>query len=87
MKAGATASAGSVADSYDTAMAGALNTSSKAQLTERQGPWRDTDQVGRSIAQWAGWYNTKRLHSAPGYLPPEEFGTQHYRYQAATNTA
>ncbi|MFD7319465.1 IS3 family transposase [Streptomyces sp. NPDC059883] len=87
IEAGATASVGSVADSYDNAMAEALNGSFKAELIEHQGPWRDADQVERAVVQWVGWYNTERLHSALDYLPPEEFETQHYRSQAATNTA
>lgn len=87
IEAGATASVGSVADSYDNAMAEALNGSSKAELIEHQGPWRDADQVERSVVQWVGWYNTERLHSALDYLPPEEFEIRHYRSQAAMNAA
>ncbi|WP_329171308.1 integrase core domain-containing protein [Streptomyces sp. NBC_01477] len=87
LEAGATASVGSVADSYDNAMAEALNGSFKAELIEYQGPWRDADQVERAVVQWITWYNTERLHSALDYLPPEEFETRHYRSQAATNAA
>lgn len=87
VEAGATASVGSVADSYDNAMAEALNGSFKAELIEHQGPWRDADQVERAVVQWVGWYNTERLHSALDYLPPEEFEARHYRSQAAPNAA
>ncbi|WP_261994442.1 integrase core domain-containing protein [Streptomyces sp. ME109] len=87
MEADATASVRSVADSYDDAMAEALNGSFKAELVEHQGPWRDADQVERAVVRWVGWYNSERPHSALGYLPPEEFGTQHYRSQAALKAA
>ncbi|MFD7383077.1 integrase core domain-containing protein [Streptomyces anulatus] len=79
LETGATTSVGSVADSYDNAMAEALNGSSKADLIEHQGPWRDAEQVELAVVQWVGWYNTQRLHSALDYLPPEEFEAQRYR--------
>ncbi|WP_432190082.1 hypothetical protein [Streptomyces sp. Tue6028] len=49
---GASASVGSVADSYDNAMAEALNGTFKAELIEMQGPWKDVDQVERAIFRW-----------------------------------
>jgi transposase InsO family protein len=70
---GASASVGSVADSYDNAMAEALNGTFKAELIEHQGPWRDFDEVERAVFQWVAWYNSERLHSALGYLPPDEY--------------
>ena len=70
---GASASVGSVADSYDNAMAEALNGTFKAELIEMQGPWRDVDQVERAIFQWVAWYNEERLHSALDYVPPAEY--------------
>ncbi|MDX3262918.1 integrase core domain-containing protein [Streptomyces sp. MI02-2A] len=78
---------GSVADSYDNAMAEALNGSFKAELIEHQGPWRDADQVEHAVVQWVGWYNTVRLHSALGYVPPEEFEAAYYRSLATSNAA
>ncbi|MGW8955652.1 integrase core domain-containing protein [Streptomyces sp. NPDC055709] len=87
LEAGATASVGSVADSYDNAMAEAHNGSFKAELIEHRSPWRDADQVERAVVQQVGWYNTKRLHSALDYLPPEEFEARHHRSQTTTNTA
>ncbi|SHN35666.1 Transposase InsO and inactivated derivatives [Actinacidiphila paucisporea] len=70
---GASASVGSVADSYDNAMAEALNGTFKAELIEYQGPWRDFDEVERAVFQWVAWYNSERLHSALGYVPPDEY--------------
>lgn len=45
------ASVGSVADSYDNAMAEALNGTFKAELIEMQCPWKDVKQVERAIFQ------------------------------------
>lgn len=87
MDVGAAASVGSVADSYDNAMAEALNGTFKAELIEHQGPWRDADQVERAVVQWVGWYNTERLHSALDYLPPEEFEAAYYRSLVTPNAA
>ncbi|WP_435860487.1 IS3 family transposase [Streptomyces scabiei] len=81
---GASASVGSVADSYDNAMAEALNGTFKAELIEMQGPWKDVDQVERAIFQWVTWYNEERLHSALDYVPPAEYERAWRRQQEAT---
>lgn len=82
--AGAAASVGSVADSYDNAMAEALNGTFKAELIERQGPWRDFTQVERAVYDWVAWYNQERLHSALDYVPPDEYEQEYWRRQTAT---
>ncbi|MEU9932712.1 IS3 family transposase [Streptomyces anulatus] len=76
---GASASAGSIADSYDNAMAEALNGTFKAELIEMQGLWKDVDQVERAIFQWITWYNEERLHSALDYVPPAEYEEAFWR--------
>ncbi|GGT42606.1 transposase family protein [Streptomyces chromofuscus] len=72
---------GSVADSYDNAMAEALNGTFKAELIEMQGPYTGFDQVERAIFQWAAWYNEERLHSALDYVPPAECERNWWRQQ------
>jgi putative transposase len=81
---GASASVGSVADSYDNAMAEALNGTFKAELIEMQGPWRDVDQVEQAVFQWVTWCNEERLHSALDYVPPAEYERNFWRSQEAT---
>lgn len=67
-----------MADSYDNAMAEALNGTFKAELIHRQ-TWRTRDQVEYAIFEWIGWYNHRRLHSAIGNVPPAEYEANHYR--------
>jgi putative transposase len=80
-EAGASASVGSVADSYDNAMAEALNGTFKAELIEHQGPWRDFSHVERAVFTWVTWYNSERLHSALDYVPPDEYEQAYWRRQ------
>lgn len=63
------ASVGSRGDSYDNAMAEALNSVFKAELIDRRA-WAALTDVIVETSKWVGWYNTRRLHSAVGYMPP-----------------
>ncbi|WYY16073.1 IS3 family transposase [Gordonia malaquae] len=69
-EAGAIASVGSRGDSYDNAMAEALNSLYKHELIYKNGPWTSTNAVEIATAEWVHWYNTTRLHSALDYQPP-----------------
>ncbi len=63
------ASVGSKGDSYDNAMAEALNSVFKAELIDRR-TWPALADVIVETSKWVGWYNTRRLHSAVGYVSP-----------------
>ena len=71
------ASVGSVADSYDNAMAESLIGTFKAELIDRQA-WRRRDEVEFAVVEWVSWYNTHRLHSAIGDIPPAEFEANYH---------
>jgi putative transposase len=75
-------SIGSVADSYDNAMAESLIGTFKAELIDRQS-WRHRDEVEFAVLEWVAWYNTRRLHSSIGDIPPAEFEAN---YHASTDT-
>lgn len=64
----AIASVGSKGDSYDNAMAEALNSVYKAELIDRK-QWSGQVEVMAETSRWVGWYNSQRLHSALGYRP------------------
>jgi putative transposase len=81
---GATPSIGSVADSYDNALAETINGLYKTEVIRRRGPWRDVDAVELATLAWVHWFNTERLHSALGDLPPTEFEAAFYAAQQAT---
>ena len=70
-------SIGSVADSFDTAMAESLIETFKAELIDRQ-RWRTRDEVEFAVVELVAWYNTRRLHSSIGDIPPAEFETNYY---------
>lgn len=75
-------SVGSRGDSYDNALAEAVNAAYKAELIHRGKPWRRVDEIELATAQWVAWYNQERLHEALGYVPPAQYeaaltGTSH----------
>ena len=81
---GAVPSVGSVGDSYDNALAEAVNALFKTELirSPRQGPWRTIDDVGLATLGWVHRWNTDRIH---GYLDdhsPDQFEAAY----AAANT-
>jgi len=72
-EAGAVRSVGSRGDSYDNALAETVVGLYKAELIHRRGPWRNLDHVELATAEWADWWNQRRLHGAIDNLPPAEF--------------
>ncbi|GAA4852711.1 hypothetical protein GCM10023221_35670 [Luteimicrobium xylanilyticum] len=73
----AVASVGSKGDSYDNALAEALNSLYKAELIRNRGPWTGIDDVEIATAEWVHWFNTFRPHSALGGLTPAAFKAAH----------
>jgi putative transposase len=65
----------------DNAAAEALNSLYKKELIDREGPWRGVEDVMLATLEWVDWYNTERLHSACGYMPPKEFEENYYTRQ------
>ncbi len=76
--AGAVRSVGSRGDSYDNAMAESFNGLYKAELIYRKGSWHGHDDVEFATLEWVNWYNTQRLHTETGMVPPSEFEARYY---------
>jgi putative transposase len=76
---GAVASVGSRGDSYDNALAEAVNGLYKAELIRPRGPWRGADQIELATLAWVGWWNQRRLHGALDHIPPAEHEALYYR--------
>lgn len=74
---GARPSVGSVGDSYDNALAEAVNGLFKTELIRRRGPWRTIEQVELATLDWVWWWNNQRLHSELDYRTPLEVETAH----------
>ena len=83
----AVSSVGTKGDSYDNALAETVNGLYKAELINRQGPWRSVDQVELATAEWVAFWNTRRLHGACGDVPPAEFEAAYHQRLAATEAA
>ncbi len=85
---GARPSIGTVADSYDNALAETTNGLYKAECV--YGPdshgWDDVDQLELATLNWVHWFNHDRLHGHCGDTPPAEFETAFYADQQATPT-
>jgi len=75
--AGVDASIGSVGDAYDNALAESTIGLYKAELINKNGPWKTRSDVELATLTWVDWFNNRRLHGACGDLPPVEFEQQH----------
>ena len=80
---GARPSIGTVADSYDNALAETTNGLFKTECV--YGPdatgWDDVDQVELATLSWVHWFNQQRLHSHCGDVPPAEHEAAFYAAQ------
>jgi len=86
-EAGIAAYVGSVGDSYDNALAEAVNSLYKAEVIRHRGPWRSIDAVEFATAEWIDWYNHRRLHEYCGDIPPAELEDAFYAQQQAQQPA
>ena len=84
---GAASSVGSRGDSYDNALAESVVGLYKAELITLQGPWRTVKDVELATLSWVYWWNSARLHSAIGDVPPAEFEAAHYAHQQLAGSA
>ena len=79
----AVASVGSKGDSYDNAMAEALNSLFKAECIRNpamrpKGGWKCVRDVEIAVAEYADWFNHRRLHGEIGLVPPAELEAEHW---------
>lgn len=77
---GARPSIGTVADSFDNALAETTNGLYKAECV--YGPdtsgWNDVDELELATLSWVHWFNEHRLHGHCGDVPPAEFEAAFY---------
>jgi putative transposase len=82
---GARPSIGTVADSYDNALAETTNGLYKAECV--YGPdahgWDDVDDLELATLGWVHWFNHDRLHGHCNDVPPAEFEAAFYAAQQA----
>ena len=75
-------SMGTVGDSYDNAMAESFWSSLKRELVDHA-HFTSKNEARTAIFEWLTWYNSQRLHSSLGYMPPEEFEESWTHQEAA----
>ncbi len=82
---GARPSIGTVADSYDNALAETTNGLYKTECV--YGPdaagWDDVDELELATLSWVHWFNEHRLHTHCHDVPPAEFEAAFYAAQQA----
>jgi transposase InsO family protein len=75
---GAKPSTGTVGDSYDNALAEAVNGLYKTELIRMRGPWRTIRQVELATLEYVWWWNHQRLHGELNMHTPIEIETAYY---------
>ncbi|QIM17044.1 IS3 family transposase [Leucobacter insecticola] len=75
---GALPSTGTVGDSFDNAMAEAVNNLYKTELIRQQRPWKSVEQVELATLKWVWWWNHERLHGELDMRTPLEVEEAYY---------
>lgn len=86
---GARPSIGTVADSYDNALAETTNGLYKTECVygpDAPRPWEDVDELELATLSWVHWFNHDRLHGHCGDVPPAEFEAAFYAAQQTSPT-
>jgi putative transposase len=86
---GARPSIGTVADSFDNALAETTNGLYKTECVfgpDAPRPWDDVDELELATLSWVHWFNEDRLHSHCNDIPPAEFEAAFYAAQQAAPT-
>ena len=75
-------SIGTVGDAYDNALMESIIGLFKTECFDtdvfHDAPWKTASDVEYATAGWVEWYNTTRLHSSFGHVPPIEHEQAHY---------
>ena len=71
--AGIAGSIGSVGDALDNALMESAVGLYTSELIESRPAFTGRAELERETASWVHWYNTSRLHSSIGHLPPIEY--------------
>ncbi len=84
---GAVPSTGTVGDSFDNAMAEAINNLYKTELIRQQGPWKTVEQVELATLEYVWWWNNSRLHGELDMRTPIEIEDAYYADQESAEPA
>lgn len=84
---GAVPSTGTVGDSFDNAMAEAVNNLYQTELIRQRGPWRTVEQVELANLEWVWWWNNQRLHGELDMRTPAEVEDAYYADQESVQPA
>jgi putative transposase len=50
----------------------------KTEPIKKDGPWKNLADVELATASYIQWFNTTRLHTAVGGIPPDEYAAAYY---------
>lgn len=82
-EAGITGSIGTVGDALDNALMESTIGLFKTEVIEHEKPtgrsWSGRAEVEKAVASWVHWYNTSRLHTSIGDVPPVEYEETYHR--------
>ena len=91
---GAVPSIGTVATSYDNALAETVNAMFKTELLRNPaalemngGPWKGLTDLEAAIGAWVEWFNERRLHGELTYCTPTEVEAAYYASHARVDVA